>query len=68
MECAIADVPSPASFEKIPRAAPVMAAVIIDPTTPPVTAFGENAPTNIILIACGKKSKLRAITPKQSNV
>ena len=37
-------VPIPASFVKIPRDTPVRKVTRNDPITPPVTAFGENAP------------------------
>ena len=47
-ECAITEEPSPASFEKTPRARPFL--IICEkakPPTPPATALEENALVNI---------------------
>ena len=60
----IAEVPSPASFEKTPLEAPVITAVINEPTAPPVTAAGLNAPFIIIPKTSGIRSELRNITPE----
>ena len=45
--CAIEPVPSPASFEKIPRETPFFILTNILPTRPPVTADGLKAPPMI---------------------
>lgn len=54
--CAMDAVPMPASLVNIPRETPVRSAVSIEPMTPPVTAWGENAPRimaeNAAGIAC----------------
>ena len=50
---AIGALPSPASFEKIPRATPFCIATSILPTAPPVIAFGENAASIIVTNAAG---------------
>ena len=64
-ECAIAEVPRPASLEKIPRDAPINIEENILPTAPPVTAFGLKAPVKIILKHWGKTSMFRHSTATQ---
>ena len=64
---AIGALPSPASFEKIPRATPFCIATNILPTAPPVTAFGENAASIIVLNAAGT-SVIFVITRIATNI
>ena len=58
--------PSPASFEKMPRAMPFCIAMNIEPMAPPVTACGLNAASTIVAIAPGTFSRLPRINAMQA--
>ncbi len=64
-EWAIAEVPSPASLEKMPRDAPINMVENTLPTAPPVTALGLKAPAKIILKHLGSVSIFLQITKRE---
>ena len=61
--CAIEPVPSPASLEKIPLETPFFILIKKDPTAPPVTDAGENAPSKMDPNTLGMFWKFRTTTP-----
>ena len=60
--------PRPASFENTPRLTPHVIAMIIEPTTPPVTPEGVKAPLNIIAKTLPMLPMLAMITARQATI
>ena len=65
---AIDPVPSPASFEKIPRATPFFILIKKLPTTPPVTEAGWKAPLMIEPKTEGRWLIFKTTTPKAKKI
>ena len=61
-------VPSPASFEKIPRETPFFNVINALPTIPPVTERGLNAPSKMEANTAGIFSIFRKITPRARRI
>ena len=65
---AMAAVPMPASFVKVPLETPRRSVVIMLPTRPPVTASGSNAPRRIARNASPTSSHRSATAPQHSRM
>ncbi len=61
-------VPMPASLVKTPLEIPVRKAITAEPMAPPVTAFGENAPTHMAVKALPILSQRRISTARLNRI